>query len=82
MAGGICMIKFVLTSLPLFYLLNVSCSCGSDERTKKGSVIVSLRLRFGGEENSLGVLGKKCTGREFGGIDNKHFNYALLGKWI
>ena len=85
MAGRICLIKFVLSSIPLF----------SMSLFKLPSGVVGKLIRI--QRNFLwgwAAEGRKiawaswslvCKPREFGGLgimDLKLFNLALLGKWI
>jgi len=58
MTGRICMIKFILTSIPLFYLSMFLVSMVVMKELK----MVQRSFIWGwgseGEENSLGILGK------------------------
>jgi len=84
MAGGICVLKFVLTIVPLYYL---SLFRAPDSVCKS---ITSIHLRFlwgwGKEKKTISWVSWKnlCKSREEGGLvftDIHMFNYALLAKW-
>jgi len=84
MAGKICLIKFVLTSVPLYYLSLFRAPvmvCRS---------ITRIQMRFlwgwGKEKETISWVSWKmlCKSREEGGLglrDVHNFNLALLAKW-
>jgi len=85
MAGRIFMIKSVLTSIPLFYLLMFFVPVAMMKELKK--VQWTFFWGWGSEGKKIAWVSweKVCANREFGGlsvIDIRHFNSALLGKWI
>ena len=85
MAGRICLIKSVLTSLPLFY---VSFFCMPATMVKEVKRIQKSFLWGWGSENkkiAWVAWDKVCESKEKGGlgfIDIRKFNLALMGKWI
>ncbi|XP_068486393.1 uncharacterized protein [Phaseolus vulgaris] len=84
LAGRICLIKSVITAVPLFYLSLYkapNCVCRS---------IISLQRRFlwgwGKEKKPIAWVSWEvlCKPKEEGGLgikDIRKFNYALLAKW-
>jgi len=84
MAGRICLIKSMITVVPLFYLSLFKapdCVCSS---------IIRLQRRFlwgwGKEKRPIAWVSWEmvCKPKEEGGIgirDIRKFNYALLAKW-
>ena len=84
LAGRICLIKSVITAVPLFYLSLYKapdCVCKS---------IISLQRRFlwgwGKEKKPIAWVSWEvlCKPKEEGGLgirDIRKFNYALLAKW-
>ena len=85
MAGRICLIKFVLSSILLFFM----------SLFKLPSVVADKLVRiqrnflwgWGSDERKItwASWDKVCEPRDFGGlgiIDIRSFNLALLGKWI
>ena len=86
MAGRLCLIKSVLTSLPLFY---VSLFCMSTTVMRKVKRIQKKNFLWDwGSENwkiTWVTWDKVCQLKDKGGlgfIDIGKFNLALLGKWI
>jgi len=85
MAGGICLIKYVLFSIPLFFMsLFKMPSVVADK-------LVQIQRNFlwgwGSEERKIAWTSwdKVCEPRDVGGlgiVDIRNFNLALLGKWI
>ena len=81
MAGRICLIKSILSSIPLFYLSLLKLP---STMLKK---IVCLQRNFlwgSGSEGRKIAWDKVCKSREAGelGINNiRQFNLVLLGKW-
>ena len=85
MAGRICMIKSVLSSIPLFYLSLFKMPVGV------ANEIVNIQRNFlwgwGSDRRKVvwDSWKKVCEAREdrgFGILDLRIFNSALLGKWI
>ena len=85
MAGRICLIKFVLSSIPLFFM----------SLLKMPSVVADKLVRiqrnflwgWGSEWRKIAWASwdKVCEPRDIGGlgiVDIRNFNLALLGKWI
>jgi len=85
LAGRLCLIKSVLTSLPLFY---VSLFYMSATVVKEVKRLQKNFLRDWGSENrkiAWVAWDKVCESKDKGGlgvIDLRKFNLALLGKWI
>ena len=85
MAGILCLIKSMLTSLPLFY---VSLFRMSDNVVKEVKMIPKRFLWDWGSENrkiAWVAWDKVCESKDKGGLgvtDIRKFNLALLGKWI
>ena len=84
MAGRTCVIKFVLNTIPLFYL----SVCKAPESIYKSIISIQRRFLWGwGKENRPIVWVSwedVCKPKEEGGlgiIDIRKFNYALLVKW-
>ena len=84
LAGRLCLVKSVLSALPLYYLSLYKAS----EEVCKG--ITSIQRRFlwgwGKERRPISWISWKdlCKKREEGGLgirDIRKFNYALLAKW-
>jgi len=85
LAGKVCLIKSMFSSLPLFY---VSLFCMLATVVKEVKRIQKIFLWEWGSENmkiAWVAWHKVCESKDKGGlgvIDKRKFNLALLGKWI
>ena len=85
MDGRICLIKSVLSAIPLFFMSLFKLS------SRVAGKLIRIQRDFlwgwGAEGRKIAWVSWRlvCKPREFGGlriIDPKLFNFALLGKWI
>jgi len=85
MAGRICLIKSVFSSIPLFFMSLFKVPSGVADKL----VRIQRNFLWGWGSDGRKIVWaswkKVCKPREFGGlgiIDTKMFNLALLRKWI
>ena len=84
MAGRICLIKLVFTSIPLFYLSFFKAPVSICERIR--NIQRSFLWAWGRDNRSIPWVswGNICKPPEEGGLgikDVRKFNYALMAKW-
>jgi len=84
MAGRICLIKLVFTSIPLFYLSLFKAPVSICERIR--NIQRSFLWAWGRDNRSIPWVswGNICKPLEEGGLgikDVRKFNYALMAKW-
>ena len=85
MAGRICMLKSVLSSIPLFYMPFYKIPKLVVDTIKK--ILRKFLWGWGKEGKNIAWVAweKVCESRDAGGLgikDIRTFNEALLGKWI
>ena len=85
LAGRICLIKSILSTIPLFYLslFKMLVVVANELMKIQRDFLLGVGIRW--KKSCLGLLGKgMCSsrGRGLGIIDLRTFNLALLGKWV
>ena len=85
MAGRICLIRFVLSSIPLFFMSLFSLPFGVARKLIRIQRVFLWGWGADGRKIAWASWNLVCKPRELGGlgiIDPKLFNLALMGKWI